>query len=530
MDNKTQDIDEIEIAIDRAFSDNPIAKLPYSQAIWTLLAGAEEYHFRHSVVHPATEAEMAVVVDGLLNALTYPVRTVYKNCVRDSTPINFDLNDYNYEKSVEWIGGAEDYLQFCSIFPLYRRKQITIEVKGNEILIHRKSPKNIAYEAYDRFIGKRGEMDVILADPTPLVPSLLGKMHRNGNSFQIKFTRRLVEGIVRVFGPQYLSRFVLPPHWKFVYFDIAQFKLTMACLQSLASAWMVARQLFAEQGILGAGYSSSVLIIKIAELENIIFQSTKIDKIKIQSILKYLTFGQCEIRDPDIAIQPIINLENGSYAISPLLLMHTNAERNLCVLLNQIPLEKKNYSFLVQEKESELFNRIVKSLANTSFDFRSGKIHGTDIDIAIIDRSNKVCLCLELKWFIEPAEIREVEMRSDEVAKGIKQGLKLMHLFEVQDQKLFTTLGVDASFDFQAAVGSENFIGREDIQDKRIPVLRVWHLISHLVTGDLNSTVDWLRQRKYLPKEGRDFEVRTMPITVGGWRAEWYGLRPLESS
>jgi len=522
-------IDEIEVAIDNAFAENPISQLPYSQAVWTLLAGAEEIHFRDSVIHPVTEVEMGIVVDGLINALTYPIRIVYKNCLRSSNSISYDLNDENYENCMNWLNNASDYLNFCSVFPLYRRKQLDIDVKGNQLIVRPKAVQNFAYEAYDRFTGKRDEHDAIVADPNALVSTLIGKIHRQGQSFTVKFTRRLVEGVLRVFGPHYESRFMLPGQWNFVHFSITQFKSTMVCLQSLASSWMVARQLFASDGVPGIGYSSSVWVIKKTELESIISRAVKVEVITVRLVLNYLTFGACGVRNPDIAIQPIVDLENGSYAISPLLLMHTNVERNLCVLLNQIPSEKRNYLSLVQEKEIELHGRIVDSLKGTRFDYCSGKVDATDIDIAIIDRKAKVCLCVELKWFIEPAEIREVEERSEEIAKGIRQTLKITELFESQDKKLFSVLKIDESYNFQAIVGSENFIGRDYIQDENVPVLKVWHLISHLANGDLKKTVDWLRNREYLPKEDQDFEVRKMPISVGKWRAEWYGLRPVES-
>jgi len=357
-------------------------------------------------------------------------------------------------------------------------------------------------------VGKRDEKDAVVADPNALVSTLIGKIHRQGESFTVKFTRRLVEGILRVFGPHYESRFMLPGRWHFAHFNMAQFKSTMVCLQSLASSWMVARQLFASNGVPGIGYSSSVWVIKKSELENIISRAVKVEVITVRLVLGYLTFGACGIRNPDIAIQPIIDLENEDYAISPLLLMHTNAERNLCVLLNQIPSEKRNYSSLVQEKETELYGRVVASLKGTQFEYCSRKIDATDIDIAIIDRKAKICLCVELKWFIEPAETREVEERSEEIAKGIRQALKITELFQCRDKKLFSVLKIDESYDFQAIVGSENFIGRDYIQDENIPVLKVWHLISQLVDGDLHRAVAWLRKREYLPKEDQDFEVR----------------------
>ena len=54
-------------------------------------------------------------------------------------------------------------------------------------------------------------------------------------------------------------------------------------------------------------------------------------KAVVGHVLRYLTFGEMGIRTPDIAIQPLVDLTNGQYAVSPFVFTHINAERNLCV-------------------------------------------------------------------------------------------------------------------------------------------------------------------------------------------------------
>ena len=52
-----------------------------------------------------------------------------------------------------------------------------------------------------------------------------------------------------------------------------------------------------------------------------------------------------------------------------------------------------------------------------------------DVDLAIISDSEKMCLLLELKWFIDPAEAREIIEKSEEIEKGISQVLQLKQAF-----------------------------------------------------------------------------------------------------
>jgi hypothetical protein len=180
-----------------------------------------------------------------------------------------------------------------------------------------------------------------------------------------------------------------------------------------------------------------------------------------------------------------------------------HAERNICVLLNQIPADRKIYAALVNEKECVLRAETIQSLQPFGFDFKYGEVGATDVDLAIIDHTAKVCLCIELKWFIEPAEIREVLMRSEELQKGVGQAKILTSMYSAGDPRFFALLGIDTDYEFQAMVGSVNFIGRPGIQDPGIPITKLWHVVARIKEmGSLGAVVQWLKRREYLPVQG----------------------------
>lgn len=205
--------------------------------------------------------------------------------------------------------------------------------------------------------------------------------------------------------------------------------------------------------------------------------------------------------------------------------MHVQAERNLCVLLNQVPEDRKIYSHLVDQKENQARSEVIDSLADLGFDFRYGQVGDTDVDLAIIDRVAKVCLCVEIKWFIEPAEVREILARSEELRKGVAQARKIAQMFSSDDTKLMALLQIDRSYDFQVMVGSVNFIGGHRVQDTDVPITKLWHLASNIRSlGALDQVVAWLRTRSYLPRKDRDYKVNEVTIQSGGWRSRWYGI------
>ena len=204
-----------------------------------------------------------------------------------------------------------------------------------------------------------------------------------------------------------------------------------------------------------------------------------------------------------------------------------NCERNLCVLLNQIEEEKTIYSRLVNQKEKTIRQKIIKDLSGFDYEFKDGKFDKTDLDLAIIDRKNKKCLAVELKWFIEPAEIREVIQRSEEIMKGVTQAKLIRDAFHDGNHKLIEEiLGIDKDYEFIAIVGSANSIGNLGAQDDSIPVIKCWHLVSKIQkTKNLGEVMTWLSSRKYLLRKNTDYKVIKYQINSGDWEADWYGIK-----
>jgi hypothetical protein len=136
---------------------------------------------------------------------------------------------------------------------------------------------------------------------------------------------------------------------------------------------------------------------------------------------------------------------------------------------------------------------------------------------------------LELKWFIEPAEIREIEQRSQELAQGIVQVKKIKVLFERGDERLNVLLGIQ-DYQFFTAVASMNWIGHADVQDPDVPIIKVFHLLHRIAeSGSLAEVVSWHGNKDYLPQAGKDFTVEPWEILCGKWSATWYGIKPTEA-
>jgi hypothetical protein len=174
--------------------------------------------------------------------------------------------------------------------------------------------------------------------------------------------------------------------------------------------------------------------------------------------------------------------------------------------------------------------RPTRSRYRPGFTFGDGKVKGTNVDVAIVDHRNKACLCLELKWFIEPAEIRVINERTKELADGVRQAKTINALHAQGDERLLKgVLKIDADYAFLSAVASQNWIGHGDVQDPDVPVIKAGHLLAKIVeAGSLPEVLRWLKDRRYLPKEGKDYSVMPMEICCGTWQATWYGIEASE--
>lgn len=520
-----KELHDIEAEIDEAFAQNELASLPFAQCAWTLLSVVEDRHFKIAVMSSDGGSAGGAYVDCLMNALTYPLRVCHQRAVKGLFMFNRELIDEHYQLADDWLDRADDYAHFCTIFPLFHAKEIDLAVQGNDLIPTDWSADDLSYEAYDRFVAKREPALGISLDLNLIQRELKANMHVSGSVYSVDFTHRLMKRLSSAFKEPLNRSHVLPDNWQFTYFSLAQYRAVFICLQSMACAWFAARQIAALDGAAAITFASAVWTPRKGKLLITIARHTGIQKPIVQNVLRYLTFGEVNIRNPDIAIQPIVDLTNGQYAISPFVMMHVHAERNLCVLLNQVPEDRKLYSQLVDEKESQARSETIISLFGLGLDFKHGPLDDTDLDLAIIDREAKICLCIEIKWFIEPAEVREVLERSEELRKGVAQAQKIAKMFSDSDARLMSLLQIDQSYDFQTMVGSVNFIGRHRVQHPDVPITKLWHLASKIQEfQNIAQIMDWLRSRSYLPRKDRDYKIIEVAIQSGKWKSRWYGM------
>lgn len=527
------EIEQCEYEIDESFANNSLNDVSYSQALWTILSVMDDIFLKFMFIDGLPSEQRHIYSDIYLNALTYPLRSVFIKNKQFSGILKSNLIDNHYAWAYDWIRKAEVYDGFNSIFPLWRKKKIELEVDINSRRLNINIYRNnkLDYEAYNRLHRKDGLRNEKPKYNSNIIPILLANTSYSQSGFKLNLNPGLVKFLVDEHSLIINEQYRLPSDWECSLFTFGDFKKVFVTLQSILYGRFIIRSFLAMQGMHGLGYSDSVWVISFSELMARLYRYTAVKKEKLEAIIKYLIFGNMDIRKPDIAIQPIIDLRNGYLAMSTFVFMNTDSERNLCVLLNQIEADRKIYSRLTQRKEESMRFSLEKEVKNLGYEVAYGNLGDTDLDFAIIDRKEKACIAFELKWFIEPAEIREVIQRSEELQKGVSQALKILKKFNENNKRLIkNVLCIDEHYDFRVAVGSRNWIGHFDVQCPQVPIIKIGHFVEELrARGSLKLAIEWLLNREYLPRLLINYEVMEIPLELGNWVSTWYGIKPKTS-
>jgi hypothetical protein len=243
-----------------------------------------------------------------------------------------------------------------------------------------------------------------------------------------------------------------------------------------------------------------------------------------------MTYGSLpEVRHPDPALQPLIHLGRGRIAMPLVLHTHTSPERNHLVLLNQLTEEKKIYARLVAEKEEVMRAQILRELPEGILGRHCRSQEGRpEVDLLLWSPNERRAAAIELKWFIRPAEIREILAKDEELSKGVEQareGAAALRNSEPWRRELF---GDSSDWQVDSIVVSKNWIGYGHVQAHDVPIITEPHFLAKLTgSGSLGATLDWLAERRYLPVQGVHFELYKTQSEVRGVAVPWYGLKPL---
>lgn len=495
---------QVENEIDNFYKSNILMSLPFAEAVWYLLAFYEDIQFKELISsNDPSPHSAAVLADFLVTTLEHPLLWIWKTCKLGGTaPQSYNAEKYKASWDLADLG--KNYLPFDTAFTYASRGRIKLELKNNELHAVKNFFTDSRYEAYDRLVKPK---HLSSDSAAPQIRELIEKtVIVSGDKFRYSAGRKVFEKASKILSFISEERFELPENWRFPKYNLKEFRRVASTLTTLTFVHFAARLTAISKGCKRLGYPNSVLVINHKDL---IWDITRYSGVSFEAtanIVSDLTYGNKSIRKPDPALQPIIKINKTQYILAPSIFLSSSMERNFIVLINRLPDKayKSLYSKIVDEKEDFMRENIKHKLKGLGFRFFSGKFSTSenlpDIDLAIISESEKVVLLLELKWFIEPSEPREVLEKSEEISKGISQAKLLAGAYVQKPDMFVSLLQIDKNFHVSFAVASQNSIGEEQVQDPNVPVIRVEHLIEKLKSEkEFKKVIGWLSSREYLP-------------------------------
>ena len=512
-----------EQEIDNYYKSNPLLKLPFATAAWALLAFSEEFMLK---VHNAGEGSQyyGIITDNFINDLNAPMYWLYNSCQKGGQ-VPFVWDDDVFQSSWDLFNLGQEYRLFVAAYTYAHRGWLKLEILEATIQPADDFFTNIEYETYNRLIKPHKSVKTLssinLGNVLP-INAIEDSLKIQDNRFRYKLTPRMISETMTSLKPIFNTLFSLPGEWQFSRYSLADFRKVFEAISTIASIHLTARVIAIERGCAALGYADSIYVPACNELLRRIVRYSGVSDAKVLSIFDDLTYGNRGIKHPDPALQPLIKLNSKNYAIAPHLWICSAPERNLTILLNRLPSEKVIYAKLANKKENLMQQRLTDALTDEGYRVISGNVPNLpDIDLAIIRDSEKACLLLELKWFIEPATVGEIINKSEEIEKGISQLLQLKRAFAENHKPLLEKLEIDSDYKVEGVVVSDNWIGHAKIQSPEILVIQIDHLAAKLKAAEsLRLVMDWLKDRKYLPKIDQHFKVHNSTATIGKMEIE----------
>ena len=532
-DNVSCKLRKIENEIDNYYKSNPLLKLPFATAAWSLLAYAEDYMLNEQTGGTSGIQDIHALGSDFITELEHPMSWIYRDCEeRGNFPTVFDGNLYTASKDLFELGQKYDWFIFAYTCASGKDRVLDLELQGTTIQPTGDFFASIEYEAYNILVDahepEEAQFD-LNRDDFPAT-AILNSVRVQGDRFRYELNPKMVADMKKYLQPLFDRMFLLPSEWQFSCYTLGDFQKVFETVCAIAHIHRAAHIIAMNQRVIHKGYLDSIYVKTYGRLIRCVAKCSDMSPVKVKSVLDDLTYGGSGIERPIPALQPLIKLNSRSYAIAPHIWICSSAERNFTALLNRMRNQnQKIYEKFKNKKEDLMKERFTTGLCDKDFKFIPGNITNlTDIDLAIVNHSEKACLLLELKWFIAPTTARERINRSKEIKKGICQILKLKQAFAENHKLLLEKLNIDSSYNLKGVVVSENWIGYGNVQNPEVPVIRANHLIEKLKTTDsLHATMEWLKDREYLPKEGEHFTVHRPPTTIGNWQVKWFGIQPL---
>lgn len=247
-----------------------------------------------------------------------------------------------------------------------------------------------------------------------------------------------------------------------------------------------------------------------------------------RALLELLTYGK-RVDSPDPALQFFFAIRPGLLGVPWGMYLTCNAERNLLTLMARThPSDFHTASgafetAMTQELRDVLTERTWRAIFNRTLPNESA---AGEVDAILIDPASHTVLVVELRWFLEPSESREVAKRQKAGREKAEKAKKKRAAVERRLAQLLAEANVsgEAEWTVDTVAVFDNYLPTpEGTAD--VPFISHRAFLSGVLRFEsLAELVAWIRDGRWLPVAGRHFLQTRVPAEFDGIHIEVDGL------
>ncbi len=370
-------------------------------------------------------------------ALPWALRWVWARCSGEEGA-RLDLDWNVYEDAGQFLLLSAKYYQIYRCFVLFSRGAFSANVDPERRLVR----FSFTSSENQRRDGVRQVREMVQDSSAGITDALRSFMKSNWPVINVVFPHyidKAGENAIRYTAPPEVSerfarwatlqmrgmRFDLPGSWEFGGYNLHQFRSLWRSMLTLSLTHNFAH-LFAYEAVGVKGGAVESVIINVGR-EQLVKMGALfgVPDGSCQSILDDITYNPLgEYWDP--FWQPLIRISNGTYLISPSLIMTSSPERNLVVALNRNPAKRELYSRVSAQKEAEQLAELRQFFESNRYTQQErvtlNRANGTiltDIDVLVYDRVERFLLLVQVKWLLRPDNAMEVLSKDREISDAI---------------------------------------------------------------------------------------------------------------
>lgn len=526
----------LEEIADTYHQGNPLMVLPFAVAGWYVLAHAEELVLaqRAAVIRKEinpNECDWGAFYDFIISNSKWPLYWAYICCpAGGKIPKRIDDETYTATKDLWDLGDA--YINFETVFTYASLGRLTLAADEQRIRVSDDLRGDTRYEAYDRMtaVAEVAESPQREQEFAQLVQNTV---RVKKNTFTYQLDPKIIAQGFEYWGEAIDARFRIPPELALLYYTIGDFQIVAKTLWLIANIHDIARVTAAMNGCEEIGWANALCAFNRNELKRRLVRYTGLSDEIVEAVTATMTYGGRGITYPDVALQPLVPLNEDLVAFSPTLIIQSALERNHMALLNRIEEEKPYYVAISDAREDLTRDSLLSTTGNLGLRTWYGNVPGWEedgeVDLVLIDDKEKHISLIELKSFINPAETREVNHRAEEIEKGIEQLKQRKERHAADPQLLGAVTDSDDTYTTSFIVISENSIGPSYVQDDEFAVVNSAHFARELNRSrSLSAVSQWLDEKRHLPIGSTHFENVDIPAQIGSVSLDWYGINVLE--